>query len=168
MSLCVIDGKQCNCQPSEGDFCAKANAAIFHETELRKEVERLRDEGRKQLNYSIALQRLIEGFCRDRTVNDQNGEATHHARLLKTLSAELEAAGAQGVQWQPIETAPKDSTLFLAGWPDGRMCVLRGDILSAQKARATPTPEHLQFQCTHWMPLPAAPVAENAAKEAIK
>ena len=62
-------------------------------------------------------------------------------------------------EWQPIETAPKDDTMFLAGWPDGRMCVLKGSILAAQKTRATPTPEHLQFRCTHWMPLPAPPVS---------
>lgn len=61
------------------------------------------------------------------------------------------------MSWQPIETAPTDDTLFLAGWPDGRMAVLRGSILAAQKNRKTPTPEHLQFQCTHWMPLPEPP-----------
>lgn len=67
-------------------------------------------------------------------------------------------------QWLPIETAPTDETLFLAGWTDGRICVLRGDILAAQKTRKTATPEHLQFQCTHWMPLPSAPLpAENAS-----
>jgi len=60
-------------------------------------------------------------------------------------------------QWQDISTAPKDDTMFLAGWPDGRMCVMRGSILAAQKARKEPTPEHLQFQCTHWQPLPESP-----------
>lgn len=60
-------------------------------------------------------------------------------------------------EWQPIETAPTDETMFLAGWPDGRMAVLKGSILAAQKGRATPTPEHLQFQCTHWQPLPEPP-----------
>ena len=82
---------------------------------------------------------------------------------LDAALAEFDAAEAQGDEWLPIETAPIDDTMFLAGWEDGRMCIMRGSILHAQRTRKHPTPEHLQFQCTHWQPLPNPPKAMIAA-----
>ena len=62
--------------------------------------------------------------------------------------------------WRPIETVPEDDTLFLAycppddEFPDGRTMIWKGSIFAYQKK---PTPRHLQFPATHWMPLPSAP-----------
>ncbi len=66
--------------------------------------------------------------------------------------------------WLPIETAPKDETLFLAycpadkAFPDGRMMIWKGSIFAFQK---NPIPNHLQFPATHWRPLPTSPEASG-------
>ena len=56
------------------------------------------------------------------------------------------------MEWQPIETAPKDGTVFLAFWDkDGDtryVCAKRG-------RRGGPI--GLQRPPTHWMPLPEPP-----------
>lgn len=76
------------------------------------------------------------------------------------VSDKPDEAGAQGEGWLPIESAPKDETLFLAycpadeDFPDGRMMIWKGSIFAFQK---NPTPNHLQFPATHWRPLPSAP-----------
>ena len=57
--------------------------------------------------------------------------------------------------WRPIETAPKDGTLFLAVTKDGRMMIFRGDLLAHTMNMRTP--DHLTFPATHWMPLPEPP-----------
>lgn len=49
MSLCVIDGKQCQCQPDEGKFCEKACARI---AELEKALGNCR---------LLAMRRLHKG-----------------------------------------------------------------------------------------------------------
>lgn len=56
--------------------------------------------------------------------------------------------------WRPIETAPKDDSLFLAWVPDGRTMIWSGRLL--QRALG-PGPDHLRFPATHWMPLPEPP-----------
>ena len=58
--------------------------------------------------------------------------------------------------WQPIATAPKDG-MFLVVKADGNMFVISGEILWRQRTAKIPTPEHLRFDVTHWMPLPPPP-----------
>ncbi|GEN63565.1 DUF551 domain-containing protein [Acetobacter oeni] len=57
--------------------------------------------------------------------------------------------------WQKIEAVPSGDEIFLAATIDGRVMVVRGNIL--QNMMRKDTPAHLQFPATHWMPLPAAP-----------
>lgn len=57
--------------------------------------------------------------------------------------------------WEPIETAPKDETQFIAIRDDGRMMIWQGCLLVI--AMKTTTPVHLRFQATRWTPLPAPP-----------
>ena len=63
------------------------------------------------------------------------------------------------MMWQPIETAPKDGTSFMAGWfdwpsdPGCNMCPVKrhmGAWWESGEDYKVRTP-------THWMPLPAAP-----------
>ena len=57
------------------------------------------------------------------------------------------------MEWQPIETAPKDNRLFLAFAPEGcRILIVRGSILTNMMHASAPA--HLKFPATHWMPLP--------------
>jgi|GEM_PF-3224573 len=59
-------------------------------------------------------------------------------------------------EWVPVtERLPEPDGLYLAYVPDGRMMIFKGSILEA--AMRADTPMHLQFQATHWMPLPQAP-----------
>lgn len=53
---------------------------------------------------------------------------------------------------KPIESAPRDDTLFLAKTADGRMMIWNGSLLHS--AMSSQTPNHLQFPATRWMPLP--------------
>lgn len=61
------------------------------------------------------------------------------------------------MEWQPIETAPRDGTLFLV-WADGDYsCVWQvGEVLYVDY---TYDLEALTYSsvATHWMPLPAPP-----------
>lgn len=71
--------------------------------------------------------------------------------------------------WRPIETAPKDDALILAGcpadeeFPEGRVMIWKGSILS--RNLSDPTPRHLQFPATHWMPIPASPQPPATPRE---
>lgn len=104
------------------------------------------------------------------------------ARAIRALSP---AEPAQGEQWQPIETAPKDGTWIVAVrpkctfgrwdrvvivcwsddfkkwiWPDSQFDVYADDINEADdEGRYTYDPFQSD-QFTHWMPLPAAPTTE--------
>jgi hypothetical protein len=68
-------------------------------------------------------------------------------------------------KWQPIETAPKDGTHFLAVGPDGEIGIVSRHDHGGEKRN----PKH-HYECwvtdfnsakglppTHWMPLPEAP-----------
>lgn len=68
------------------------------------------------------------------------------------------------IEWQPIETAPKDGTEILAFDPVADKC----DVCYMQRSRIWSTqsdgeygPDDDEFQATratHWMPLPKPPV----------
>lgn len=59
-------------------------------------------------------------------------------------------------EWQPIETAPKDEELILAGqWLSGRWEVRNGRWL------ANRWPFVGFSQPTHWMPLPTPPAPQE-------
>ena len=96
--------------------------------------------------------------------------------LTEMIGAVLQAADAVsvGAGWRPIETAPKDGTmLLLAGFNFGNP--QRGQHITAGSWRnergwweglPDPVAEHLTANTqlnnlTHWMPLPAAPGAEQ-------
>jgi hypothetical protein len=82
----------------------------------------------------------------------------------------FEAAAPVVSGWQPIETAPKDSSPILAtkpGWVTPRlMCWLDGVALGKPGWRLFDNnPEFGPYQPTHWMPLPAAPVVTQEGEE---
>ena len=75
---------------------------------------------------------------------------------LDAARAALESAGqVRGDGWLPIESAPKDKTLFLAATADGRIMIFSRMILDIAMGKRTPN--HLQFPATHWQPLPVSP-----------
>lgn len=68
------------------------------------------------------------------------------------------------MQWQPIETAPKDGTTILAHNPRGLAFFARQDVVPVHwtgwggGAWENSTSGHKVFdELTHWMPLPAPP-----------
>jgi hypothetical protein len=87
------------------------------------------------------------------------GEAAENACLSEMSWPEIGHAALEAARYgeparQPIETAPRDDTMFLAGCPDGRIMIWSGRIFALQDEI---TPDHLRFPATHWMPLPASP-----------
>lgn len=93
----------------------------------------------------------------------------YNAKAINTDNETMRAAyetvekALQAASWQPIETAPRDGSMFLA------YC-MRNDSVSYmdtvwfEKTKYSGTGERLQdgtgnfVNATHWMPLPAAPV----------
>jgi hypothetical protein len=69
-------------------------------------------------------------------------------------------------EWQPIETAPRDTDVLLALWAYG----IPGGERYYQVAQSTDG-EHWTTECapiwkpTHWMPLPLPPVQEPSHVE---
>lgn len=70
-------------------------------------------------------------------------------------------------RWRPIETAPKDGTLIV-GWDQRIMrgkglprLMLWGDNLSTDKKGWMPIEIVVEFQPTHWRPLPMTPAEED-------
>lgn len=64
--------------------------------------------------------------------------------------------------WTPIDDeTPTDQRMIIAGcppcaeFPEGRVMIWRADILA--RNLKGPTPAHLRFPATHWMPMIAAP-----------
>jgi hypothetical protein len=54
------------------------------------------------------------------------------------------------MDWQPIETAPKDARIVLVVHKSGKMSLMRADELRL------PLPYYVR-NATHWMPLPEPP-----------
>ena len=68
------------------------------------------------------------------------------------------------MEWQPIETAPKDGFFLVCSWPasdwDTTVAVVypgSGGRLIAFLDHDDYEHEHLDGPVTHWMPLPAPP-----------
>lgn len=74
---------------------------------------------------------------------------------------------AKVVEWQPIETAPKDGTKFDAWVPDAfgghRMTGLSFNNRGKLRQHGLLTDAELPRWPTHWMPLPAPPAREALA-----
>lgn len=71
------------------------------------------------------------------------------------------------MEWQPIETAPKDGTRILV-MPRRKPVWFQGGYVTpanieivvwdgADQSWATDTPEYMNFHATDWMPLPKPP-----------
>lgn len=86
------------------------------------------------------------------------------------LSIHLAGAAAEEIrrlraamEWQPIETAPRDGSSVLCYHPfndaDGRICILRWDLSPSAQVPAWRTDVHsfVKFEPTRWMPLPQLP-----------
>ena len=75
--------------------------------------------------------------------------------------SDMEIAGGDAAKWQPIETAPRDGTMFL-GFIDNK-----GEdfnemlVMFCKHARepfwTTHSDDHIGMNPTHWMPLPTPP-----------
>lgn len=59
------------------------------------------------------------------------------------------------MNWQPIETAPKDGTMILVHGPYGFLIVHWGN--EANSGWHGEDGEWPEYACTHWMPLPEPP-----------
>ena len=70
------------------------------------------------------------------------------------------------MQWWPIETAPKDGSLFIVGWagePEYAMAKYDSDRSVYSVTFHTLVDEEALEVPTHWMPLPEPP--ENKKEE---
>lgn len=104
-------------------------------------------------------------------VTDGNGNFwVYPAQSVERIAAALRSA--QGPQWQPIETAPRDGTRIMVANAHGawmaewRQVYVSGyqpenPWFSAMLNKDHIAREHRHVRPTHWMPLPAAPSAEG-------
>ncbi len=112
-------------------------------------------EDQRKLLYTLA------GLPSEEIHNHMH-EAMALDHILATLTASPSSPQVMDTGgWQPIETHPTGDELFLAycppdQFPDGRMIIVRGSILTSMRSQKTP--DHLQFPATHWRHLPAAPI----------
>lgn len=105
---------------------------------------------------------------RDRAAKFRRGVGGKYARDVEEMAHEFAAhriEAEQQTQWQPIETAPKDGTPFVAGRftgegknHDGRQQVDRWHSRSRGDSYDGLGKFNTQFwPATHWQPLPPAP-----------
>ncbi len=78
---------------------------------------------------------------------------------------QAERKAADGPQWRPIETAPRDETVILLGYlqhprMEGSRLVYEGRWHSEQETWTSVNGFIVHPSATHWMPLPAAPHIE--------
>ncbi|HZW25151.1 MAG TPA: DUF551 domain-containing protein [Gallionella sp.] len=147
-------------------------------------IERLRHHAQDERNTAFArstMQKGADEIERLRAVLSKANEQTEHFERewylrgdeLEQLRAELAASREREarMQLQPIDTAPRDGTWVLLGYfPSYMEGVQQGGIPeiaywssgawanNCGKALATAGP----FSPTHWMPLPAPPIAALA------
>lgn len=109
----------------------------------------------------------------ERLLAEWRNEAADHdnvhtvlADTLERCADELQAAMADlSPGWQPIETAPKDGTLFLAWGPERNQedpAVVRAKMIPSRDGPfiECTRPNAADDGClylTHWMPIPRAP-----------
>jgi hypothetical protein len=68
------------------------------------------------------------------------------------------------LEWQPIETAPKDATCDILLWIPGRAPVVAA-WFDGGWAPMDLGGNHIRGNPTHWMPLPAPPIARAALEK---
>lgn len=87
--------------------------------------------------------------------------AKHYGRSVDGMKAALKRYGMHkprfSAQWQPIATAPKDGTRFLALMAIGDVEIVKYDEEGGWWLNAYAPPMILESWMTHWMPLPPTP-----------
>lgn len=132
-----------------------------------------------RMTLRCALVSFGEDLKHDGLGADAHGEKMTAAylaripRLLKRIDSQVyayPAATAQAVAWRSIESRPTDDTFILARTDDDRPAMVwKASILA--RNLAGPTPEHLRYPATKWMPIPGdgipATVDVGAGREAL-
>nr|WP_138918324.1 DUF551 domain-containing protein [Paracoccus sp. TRP] len=88
----------------------------------------------------------------------------HHAVQGEAEYVERHAPVTASPGWQPIETAPRDGTVFLA-LEDGEYYGCARSECGDCWVGYCGQPVVYTLEPTHWMPLPAAPEAEGGSAE---
>ena len=107
-----------------------------------------------------------------REVSDemQRMHAENETLRIGYAAARLEIGSLRGKGWQPIETAPKDGTFlllweqystnpFIGSWLGTRWTVSHEHVDAEGGWDGANVVDALSMPVTHWMPLPAPPVA---------
>ncbi len=85
-------------------------------------------------------------------------------QFLAREAAESQVTALRGaLEWQPIETAPKDGTRFIGLKPNRNVEVVHWS--TKYRPSAWATDEEFYLYPTHWMPLPAPPASGPAPDE---
>jgi hypothetical protein len=117
-------------------------------------VVRAQEQEIQRLREALDLTRRPQQTYRDRWMIAVRAVRRNHVRAKRAeqeiAALRVSGAGPDLTPWQPIETAPKDGTWFLAWDPDGGCYQYRDG--PGLIGGGEPEP-------THWMPLPAPPSA---------
>ena len=99
------------------------------------------------------------------------------AIIAATVPAQSEASEGRDA-WQPIETAPKDGTEIIVSHPVAGVCAAfcpgagfawhcmdgQNTVIGSKSKTSIPSMTSFIKPPTHWMPLPAAPIALKSTK----
>lgn len=82
--------------------------------------------------------------------------------LIAFINAATAQARREALEWQPIETVPKDGTFVLLGWfemegQNSQEVAFWNSRIQRWCQIHDSFTDHAAFQPTHWLPLPEAP-----------
>jgi hypothetical protein len=99
-----------------------------------------------------AMDSLTEAAL-DVAMNRSHENPDEFSRSLDRLEAALAQTKPEGMVWRSIHSMPSNDSMVIAKCDDGRVMVYRASILA--RNLQGPTPNHLQFPATKWMPIPS-------------
>lgn len=130
------------------------------DTNLAKEVETVRRLRQTMAELVNAVEDTLRSHPDELSCCSVTRIRCQAARALLAAPVSAQESPQALIEWQPIETAPKDGTAVIVATDAGiHRCIWHEDIWSVDDQKFGPYPLRRYCKATHWMPLPAPPEA---------